>query len=383
MFSPNKRVAFFFFVQSLSVGLANSFAGIWFDSRGISTAQIGILNAMPVVILLFSTVVVGKLADKARDWRQVIIYGSVLSASLPLGLFWSHGFVPVLAFWSLAVVAQWAIVPVADAAALRMSRRTGADFGTFRAFGTIGYLLTILCAGYAIKIWGIQAFLPGFVLLCGLRALAALGLPHMRATSAEEPAPTRMTRLSDTAAPTFLLPLLAWALIYSTHLVLNGFQGLLWNQQGLSTDLIGILIALGAVAETAMFFAYKHVAKWFSPLALILLAAVFSVVRWSVMAASPGVEILVITQLLHAFSYALGFLACTNFIADGTDESIAAQAQSLLVMLEQGVAIFVLLAFGWLAGLFGAGAYLMCAIVAALGGGLIIVRKAFAQPTTD
>lgn len=378
--SPNFRVTQFFFAQSLSVGLANSFAGIWFGNLGLTPGQIGVINAAPVALLLLTTLFVGRLADRAADWRQVIIIGAVASAVFPLGLFWAQGFMPILLFWTAAVVAQWAIVPVADAAALRMARRTGGDFGKFRAWGTIGYLLVIFLAGYLIDAISIEIFLPLFLGLCLIRAAAAFGLPRLRAGQDAEHTPETMTNLRQTLQPWFLLPLLGWALIYSTHLVLNAFQGLLWSQQGLPTNVIGNLIGLGALAETAMFFGFRHIAKRVSALHMILAAALLSVIRWIAMSMEPGVEVLVLLQLLHSVTYALGFLACTNFIADGTSEDMAAQAQSLLVVLEQGLAIIVLLAFGWLAGLWGAAAYLASAGVAGLGGVFVLISMRLKGP---
>ncbi|MGR3660413.1 MAG: MFS transporter [Paracoccaceae bacterium] len=372
-FSPNLRVMAFFFAQSMSVGLANSFAGIWFGSRGLSAAEIGVINALPILLLLFISLSVGRLADRASDWRQVIVIGAVLSSLFPVGLFFVNGFSGVLVFWTLAVIAQWAIVPVADAAALRMARRDGADFGTFRAWGTIGYLLVILAAGFLIDGLGIEVFLPLFVGLCLVRSLSAFGLPRMRAEDAVvAKTPGRMRQVMK---PWFLLPLVGWAMVYSTHLVLNAFQGLLWAEQGIAAQVIGLLIGLGAVAETVMFFAFRRFAGRFSPLSLIFLAAVVSVVRWVAMSFAPDVPVLVGLQLLHSVIYALGFLACTNFIADSTSEDIAAEAQSFLVVLEQGLAVVALLAFGWLAGMFGAGAYLGSAAMAILGGVLVWVAR--------
>src|SRR5690606_33776043 len=142
-----------------------------------------------------------------------------------------------------------------------------------------------------------------------------------------------------------------------THLVLNGFQGLLWKDQGLPEHVIGMLIALGAVGEAAMFFLFRHFglrvpARW-----LILASAVITALRWTAFGFSPPVFWLVPLQTLHALTYAMGFLACITFITNWTEESIAAEAQSFFVVLQLGFAAVVLTIFGWLAGLYGARAY--------------------------
>ena len=361
--SPELRTTVFFFAQFMSVGAANAFAGIWFAGRGLGAEQIGVINAVPVLTMLVLHLVVGRIADRAKDWRQVIVLGALASGVISFGLFLVNDFWGILLFWSLAAVAQIAIIPVADAAALRMSRRRGSDFGAFRAWGTIGYLSVIVITGYLVLWFGAEMFLPLFVGLALLRGLAALGLPTFRAA---ERAPTkRATRLLQVMKPWFLLPLVGGAMVAAPHFILNAFQGRLFKQQGISADVIGLLIAVGALAETAMFFAFKRFSGRFSARGLILLAAVVSLVRWTAMSFSPGVEILFGLQLLHSVTYALGFLGCVNFIANWTSEDIAAEAQALFTVLQEGMAIMAFITFGWLAGTWGAKAYLFSAALAA------------------
>jgi PPP family 3-phenylpropionic acid transporter len=261
-----------------------------------------------------------------------------------------------------------------------MNRRRGTDFGAIRAWGTIGYMSVILATGYLVVWFGGEIFLPLLVGLALLRGVAALGLPKFRVPMEERAPPTGATHLLQVMKPWFLLPLLGWAMVFATHLILNAFQSLLWKQQGISEDVIGALIALGALSETAMFFASKRFAGRFSARNLILLSAAVSVARWVAMSFSPGVEILFGLQLLHSVTYALGFLGCMHFIANWTSEDIAAEAQSFSVVLQQGMAVLAFTAFGWLAGSWGAQAYLASAAFAALGGLLVWVSLRLQQP---
>jgi len=289
---------------------------------------------------------------------------------VPIGLYFVGGFWGVLIVWTIAASAQRVVLPVADAAALRMSRRGGVDFGRLRGLSTTGYLIVIMIAGFALRDYGVAAFLPLFILLGLFRTVAAFGLPVMRDTTQTG---TRTAKLSAVMKSWFVLPLIAWALIDSNHIILNSFQGLLWSKQGISTEVIGLLIALGAIAETIMFFMFRRVAKRFAPLTLLLAAAGFSVIRWFAMAQAPDLPCLIILQMMHALTYAMGFLACTNYIADNTSEDIAAQAQSLLVTIELGMTAVALVIFGWLAGQYGAQAYYAGVVTAILGGAVIVV----------
>lgn len=382
--SPELRISLFFFSLFMSVGVANGFAGIWFAGRGFSADQIGLVYAVPVLVMLGLNLLVGRLADRAGDWRQVIVTGALLAGIVPFALFWVAGFWAILTVWTLGTVAQQAIVPVADAACMRFCRRRGSDYGVIRAFGTVGYLLVIILSGYLVAWYGGEIFLPLFAGLALLRGLVALGLPNFRAErSAATPSPTpspAASRLRQVMKPWFLLPLVGWAIINATHLLLTAFQGLLFKEQGIEPQTIGLLIAVGAMSEAVMFFSFRRFAGRWSARQLILLSALVSVLRWTAMAFSPGVGILFALQLLHSLTYALGFLGCMNFIANWTSEDIAAEAQGFFAVLQQATAAIAFFAFGSLAASWGAYAYLASAAFAALGAVLIWLSIRLKEP---
>lgn len=371
-FSPEIRVTNFYFFQSMSVGAANAFAGIWFASRGLDADEIGVINASPVLILLLISLTIGRIADRAGDWRQAIIVGSVLSAVFPFGLFIATGFWSILAFWMLSVTSQWAVITISDAASLRMSLRRGSDFGRFRAASTVGYLAVILISGYLLEEKGIEIFLPLFVGLCLLRGMASFWVPKMRAED-KAGAPKGATHLLHVMKPWFILPLLAMAVSGAANQVLNSFMGLLWSEQGISKDIIGYLIALGAIVETIMFLLFKRLLGRFSARSLILISCLTAVFRWIAMSFSPDVPVLVFLQLLHAVTYVVGFLAVINFISEWTSEEIAAEAQFFFLVLNLAAMIVAILGFGWIAEQWGAGAYLALATLPAMGAILVAV----------
>ena len=362
----------------MSVGAVNGFAGVWLASKGISEEQVGLIFATPVLVILCIGLFVGRIADRADDWRQVIVVGAIASAIAPLGLFIAQGFIGILIVWTLAVTTQMMILPVTDAAALRLSRRRGGDFGNLYGWKTIGYLSIVFLSGFVLTHFGVEAFLPLFVGLSIVRGLASLALPNFRTPADSEPTPAASRGFFKSIDIGFALPLIGWSMVGCTHFILNGFLGMLWYEQGFSASTIGILIGLSGIIETIMFFVFKRFINRFDARSLILVSCLAGVLRWGGFSFSPEVEVLVILQLLHALTYALGFLACTNFIANNTTEQVAAEAQSFFSILQAGVGIVALVGFGWLAGLFGAQAFLASASFAAIGALLVsynIYRK--------
>jgi PPP family 3-phenylpropionic acid transporter len=381
--SPELRATAFYFTQYMTAGAATVFAGIWFSQKGLSSEQIGIINAVPVFVMLVLNLVVGRIADRASDWRQVIVIGAVLGGVVPIALFFVSGFWGILIVWALAAIPVSAVGPVADAATMRLTRRNGTDFGFIRAWGTVGYTAAIFATGYIVTWFGGDIFVWLFVGLAMVRGLIALGLPNFRAPRDEQPAEPGAkgaVHLLEVMKPWFLLPLVGWAMVFSTHLILNGFQALLWKEQGIPEDIIGPLLALGAVAEAAMMFAFKRFVGRYPARVLILVSALVSVVRWIAMGFSPPVDVLIGLQCLHAITFALGFMGCVHFIANWTSEDIAAEAQSFFVVLQQGMSVIALVAFGWFVSFMGAQAYFVASGFALLGAGLIFASLRLMQP---
>ena len=97
------------------------------------------------------------------------------------------------------------------------------------------------------------------------------------------------------------------------------------------------------------------------------------------MAFDPSIPALIFLQSLHGVSYAMGFMATVQFIANWTSEDIAAEAQGFFVTIQQAMSVLALTGFGWLLVQVGDKAFLGAALMAALGG-LAIQASRRVQP---
>src|SRR5690606_7832109 len=98
--TPELRATGFYLTIFMTAGTITVYGGIWLSGMGMSAEQIGIINAVPVLLMLALNLVVGRIADRARDWRQVIVAGALLAALMPVGLFFVDGFWGILLFWT-------------------------------------------------------------------------------------------------------------------------------------------------------------------------------------------------------------------------------------------------------------------------------------------
>ena len=380
--SPELRAAAYHFTVFGTAGVASVYFGIWLTTKGIRPDEIGLINAAPVLAMLAVNMLIGRLADRAKDWRDVVVVLSLIAGVIPLGLFFVSGFWGILLLWTLANVPASALIPVVDAATLRMTQRRGSDFGSVRGWGTVGYMVTTAAAGPLIGWLGDAAFVPLFLAFALLRALVSLQLPRFRAAGDELRLPVRGAgSLKQVLKPWFILTLLGVGILYSTHGGLSAFAALHWQQQGIDAGWIGPLFALMAASEAAMMFAWTKLNIKISARHLIMLASVVAAIRWIAMAFAPPLWALFGLQLLHAITFAMGYLGGIYFIANWTSEEIAAEAQGFSYVLQQAMTVLALVGMGVGVAAFGYGAWALLGLYALFGAALVGLSLWLMPPT--
>ena len=371
--SPEVRASLFHFTVYGSGAVLSAYFAVWMSDRGIAPSQIGVVNAMPTIIVLLTGVMIGRLADRAGDWRVAVAALAMISGVASLGVAFAGGFWSVLLIFTLASAPVSAMIPVIDAATLRMTQRRGTNFGAIRAWATVGFVVWAAATALAIDHFGVAAFLPLFVGASLLRALAALQLPKFRAPGhADAPSPARTHRLGALLRPWFILPCVAYALINSTHIFISVMGALLFRADGIGDGWLGPLSAYSAVGEAAAMFLWTRIGPNFSARGLLATSASVAILRWAGMALSPTLPWAFALQTLHFLTYPFAYFGLMHFIADWAPEEIAAEAQGFASTLAQGAGVATFLGFGWLVGQIGGRTYFvasaMCvvALIAAL-----------------
>ncbi len=211
------RASLFHASVYLSNGVLAAYLAPWMTSKGLSAEQIGIVNAAPIFLVLISTVIIGRIADRASGWRIVIIVLAGIAALTSLG------FIGVSGFWARAVRFHCVQHPdqcaaaVLDAATLHLTQRRGTHFADVRVWATVGYVASAAIGGVIIGWLGAVAFVPLFIGACTVRAALAFQLPKFRGPDyVPAVAAVKEKGLGEFMVPWFA-PCIAFALINATH----------------------------------------------------------------------------------------------------------------------------------------------------------------------
>ncbi|SDG46229.1 MFS transporter [Pelagibacterium luteolum] len=385
--TPEMRTGLYYSAMFLPAGVSTLLLPIWLDAQGIPPEEIGVISATPIMIMILLNLFVGRIADRAKDWRSVIVAGSLVSAVVSLGFIFIDEFWGVLLFNTLVVIPIMAIEPVIDAAAIRMTRRRGSDFAKVRIWGTFGYIAITALAGLLFGWIGIAVFVPMMIATCLMRGAAALPLPFFRApegpvdvhAAAPVLSPEMATTMRQVLKPWFLLTLGGTALLQASHMLLISFGALLWVQAGVPEAALGILWIVAPICEIVTMLFFAHFAKRFSARHLLLAACLGGVLRWVGMAMGTDIWLLAGLQALHMLTFGLAYMGIINFIANWTSEDIAAQAQSFYVVLRQIASVIALIVFGPLVARYGLDSFYAAAVLAGLGAAMVFASLAIKE----
>jgi PPP family 3-phenylpropionic acid transporter len=356
------RLSFYYAAFFVFAGIYMPFWPVWLAAKGIDAAGIAFVLATGIGIKVVVNPLVAHFADRSGA-RRPIMLGLIAGANVSFAaFFFVDNFIPIFLV-NLLFLALWApVMPLGESLTLLAARTRGFDYGRVRLWGSLAFIAAAAGAG------ALLAGRPGDTVLLFLVPAAALtlfavaGVPDSRAPAAAG----RFAALELVGNRPFLTMLLACTLAQASHAAYYAFATLHWQAAGHSETVIGALWAEGVAAEIVLFAAGPAVLSRCSPAALIVLAGAAGIARWSALAASAALPVLVLAQTLHALTFGAAHLGAIHFIARHVSPAVSATAQSFysatVMGLGTGLAVF---AVGPLYAVSPAGAFFAMTVLSA------------------
>ncbi|MDA0262170.1 MAG: MFS transporter [Proteobacteria bacterium] len=356
---PALRLSIYYGVFFSAIGIYVPFWPLWLASRGAIPDEIGILLAVPLWIKVISNPAIAALVDRRGDRKRpqiVLAFGAFLTFSL---------FVPLEGFWPLLVLSMIngvflsALMPISENLTLLITYAHKLDYGRIRLWGSLTFMLGAIIGGELLTGGSEDVILWTILATLGLTVMSCFWLPDIapvqRRTSSISAAPWVLLR-----QPTLIVFFVAAGFLQSAHAVYYGFSALAWRAAGIGEFEIGVLWAVGVLAEIALFSISNIVIARISPTGLMALAGAAGILRWILTSLTDDIALLVPIQMLHALTYGAAHIGAMHFIARAAPPSYSATAQSLYSAISLGV-IFgtIMLLSGYLFRGLGTNAYLV------------------------
>ncbi len=365
------RAYYFFFFGA--IGCYTYYANLYFEARGLGGGAIGLLAALPPVMLVLGGPLWGALADRFHLHRVLL----PLVTLAPIAPIWWVGQTEALgwlAAWvALAAFFSTATGPLIDSAVLELVAGTPHTFGSIRVWGTFGFILASPTMGALLRPGQLAPIFIGYAVCMAAAGLAAVGLPARRQVlHTSYQAGVRQLL----AQPAFVLILAAAFLLGAATNSAFAFYPLHLQHLGASTTLIGLAGALAAVTEIPTLLLVHHLLRRFSAWGSLALGAALYVVRWAVVAVIPGPLLATLAQVLHGVSFGPSLVGGVAYVDEHTPPGLSATGQAVFSATQWGLGAAVgAAAGGWVFEHLGAAGFFLAA-AAVTAAGLVLILAA-------
>ncbi|QAU34742.1 MFS transporter [Janthinobacterium sp. 17J80-10] len=330
-----RHFSLFFFAYYGYIGVFSPYATLYFADRGMSAPQIALLMALMQVLRIFGPAAWGWIADHTQK-RALVLQGTALAASLMFcGLFLGRDFTHFLLVMLAVSTFTSALAPVSEALMLTEMKGNLTHYGRLRVWGSVGFIAAVSLSGYLLDWYGIGMFpWVGLVLLAAVFG-ASLGLREASPAPAAHAAPSvwmllRRREVIAFFASTFLM--------LAAHAALYVFYSLYLEQIGYGTGVIGMMWALGVLAEIVFFFYQAPIFARFGVQRLMLASLLLAAIRFAMIGAlADSFVALLLAQILHAATFGIHHSASVAMLQRWFAGPLQARGQALFTSISYGL----------------------------------------------
>ena len=372
---PYWRLSSFYLFYFALLGSTAPFLALYFDHLGFSSARIGELVAIPMLMRCIAPNIWGWLGDYTGRRLAIVRFGAVCTLlTFSLILFdksyaWLAMVMALHAFFWHAVLPQFEVITLAH-----LQGQTS-RYSQIRLWGSIGFILTVVALGRLFEWFSLDAY-PQALLFIMLGIVASSWWVPNAQPVASSPRSQAGGFVRQLTRPGVLAFYGSVGLMQLSHGPYYTFLTLHLERLGYSRGLIGMLWAVGVVAEVLMFMAMSRLLQRFSVKQVLMTSFILAAVRWLLMGNfAEHLSLLIVAQVLHAATFGSFHAAAIHFVQRSFGPQQQGQGQALYAALAGTGGALGALYSGYSWNALGAGWTFSIASIAALAAAVVCATR--------
>jgi MFS transporter, PPP family, 3-phenylpropionic acid transporter len=332
MFVLWKPNVYYFLFYAAAASLS-PFLVLYYESLGLDGHQIGVLTAIPSIVMIFSAPLWTGYADAHHQHRlffMLATLGAIVSVFAIKAL---HGFGLLIPAVIVYAVFFSTIMPFMDGAVMSMLGDQKSQYGKIRLWGAVGWGLAAPLMGAFIERSGIQWLFWVYAIVMFVALLVGMQMP-LSLGRAGEPFWRGIRKFVSPRILHFLALTFVGGLCLSA---LSNFLFLYMETLGAPKTLMGFALTAATLSELPMFFfADRLLRRWgarglltFSMSAYLVRSLLYSFV----MVAWP----ILFIQLLHGATFSAMWVAAVSYASEIAPPGLDATAQGLVSTIMFGI----------------------------------------------
>ena len=327
--------ALFFFAYYGYVGIFSPYASLFFEERGLSAAQIGVLMSLLQVMRIFGPNVWGWVADH-RSQRVAVLRVTSLAAVISFcGMFFGQTFAYFFAVMVIVNLFTSAQGPLSEALMLSAMRGDLTHYGRLRLWGSVGFIFSVMAAGQLLDWYSVELMPWLALIMLSMVSVVTLRMREEAPIVHRSDSPSVMSVLRKREVWSFFT---STFLMVAAHASLYVYYSLYLSQIGYSKTVIGLMWSLGVIAEIIFFFYQEPLFKRFGVKNLMFISLAIGVIRFLMIAfGAQSLVLLLIAQVLHAATFGVHHSSSVATLQRWFSGPLQARGQALYISISYGL----------------------------------------------
>lgn len=299
---PYIRLSGFYLFYFALLGSLIPYWSLYLQSFGLTVQVIGVLMAVMQFSRILAPNMWGWLADYTGQRLRIVRWGACLTWICFIAIFWQTSALGIGVVMLLFSFFWNAVLPQFEVLTLQHLGASRDKYSRIRLWGSIGFVVAVIGTGMLLDWVDIQ-WLPALALvLMVLIWLNTLLVPAPVTIDSPAQQPQGIRKILR--VPQVQVFLLVFFLVQFSHGPYYTFYSVMLQDLGYSRGQIGLLWAVGVIAEVLLFIVIPVLFKHISLRLLLLMSVLLCVLRWVLIAFfADSLPVLLMAQLLHAASF--------------------------------------------------------------------------------
>ena len=360
------------------------FINAYYTQKEISPFEIGVLGAIGPIMAFTIQPVWAWLSDRTGKRRLVLQLITLVSAAAFLLYLVGETFLVFCIATIILMAFNSAMMPLNDAIITKAAMEKNVNFAIVRMGGTVGFAIVVVFIGGYLRsdpprmFWLACFAYIGYALIClflpkdkrsglkGAKSEQVKASEKQSGRSASEEGAGKQSealeakkgdlekrsrnpvakeggskqgkRIFKTKTIVFVMVI---AFIMQFALSFHGaFMSVYVVMLGKDQSMIGILFCISAFSEVPVLFVIQKLIKRFNTMNLLFFASFLVALRiiFVPLAEVGGLACIIISQVLQGPTYMISYYGCVTYISENVIEGKMSQGQSMLVMIQGGIA---------------------------------------------
>ncbi|WP_019339320.1 MFS transporter [Stutzerimonas stutzeri] len=330
---PYWRLSGFYFFYFALLGSAAPFLGLYFDHLGFSAERIGELVAIPMLMRCLAPNLWGWLGDVTGRRLAIVRIGALCTLISFSLIFYSKSYAWLALVMALHAFFWHAVLPQFEVITLAHLGAQTARYSQIRLWGSIGFIAAVVGLGALFEHLSLDIYpIAVLTIMIGI-VMSSAWVPN--AAPAEHPELDGQGGFfRQLCRPGVLAFFVCVGLMQVSHGPYYTFFTIHLEALGYGRGTIGLLWALGVVAEILIFLVMARLLARFSLRQVLAASFVLAALRWLLLGTlADHLGVLLIAQLMHAATFGSFHAAAIHFVQRSFGHRQQGQGQALYATL--------------------------------------------------